>query len=251
MVKAYGVTGNQNLYDTKLGQKKNVAGKVKNNTTTDQIAKSSEDKLSSKAKAYLENLRKTYGDYDFIIADEGTDRRELLNQSNKEYSVMFSSAELERMANDEDYAAEQMRKVQSIIDMSNRIFEQFGIEKAWEEGATGDAMINKLAISVNDDGTMTILAEIERFSEKKQSYLDKIQEKRDKQKEIEEKREEKAEEKKIEEKKTNPYKKEDEASVKKTVIKASSEEELLEKIQNINWDKVVGETVGAKFDFSI
>ena len=185
------------------------------------------------------------------IADEGTDRRELLNQSNKEYSVMFSSAELERMANDEDYAAEQMRKVQSIIDMSNRIFEQFGIEKAWEEGATGDAMINKLAISVNDDGTMTILAEIERFSEKKQSYLDKIQEKRDKQKEIEEKREEKAEEKKIEEKKTNPYKKEDEASVKKTVIKASSEEELLEKIQNINWDKVVGETVGAKFDFSI
>ena len=251
MVKAYGVTSNQNFYETKVAQKKNVTGKVKNNTATDQLAKSSEDKLSSKAKAYLENLRSTYGDYDFIIADEGTDRRELLNQSNKEYSVMFSSAELERMANDEDYAAEQMRKVQSIIDMSNRIFEQFGIEKAWEEGATGDAMINKLAISVNDDGTMTILAEIERFSEKKQSYLDKIQEKRDKQKEIEEKREEKAEEKKIEEKKTNPYKKEDEASVKKTVIKASSEEELLEKIQNINWDKVVGETVGAKFDFSI
>ena len=251
MVKAYGVTSNQNFYETKVAQKKNVTGKVKNNTATDQLAKSSEDKLSSKAKAYLENLRNTYGDYDFIIADEGTDRRELLNQSNKEYSVMFSSAELERMANDEDYAAEQMRKVQSIIDMSNRIFEQFGIEKAWEEGATGDAMINKLAISVNDDGTMTILAEIERFSEKKQSYLDKIQEKRDKQKEIEEKREEKTEEKKIEEKKANPYKKEDEASVKKTVIKASSEEELLEKIQNINWDKVLGETVGAKFDFSI
>ena len=251
MVKAYGVTSNQNFYETKVAQKKNVTGKVKNNTATDQLAKPSEDKLSSKAKAYLENLRNTYGDYDFIIADEGTDRRELLNQSNKEYSVMFSSAELERMANDEDYAAEQMRKVQSIIDMSNRIFEQFGIEKAWEEGATGDAMINKLAISVNDDGTMTILAEIERFSEKKQSYLDKIQEKRDKQKEIEEKREEKTEEKKIEEKKANPYKKEDEASVKKTVIKASSEEELLEKIQNINWDKVLGETVGAKFDFSI
>ncbi|MBQ5918826.1 MAG: hypothetical protein IIW92_09720, partial [Lachnospiraceae bacterium] len=170
---------------------------------------------------------------------------------NKEYSVMFSSAELERMANDEDYAAEQMRKVQSIVDMSNRIFEQFGIDRAWEEGATGDAMINKLAISVNDDGTMTILAEIERFSEKKQSYLDKIQEKRDKQKEIEKKREENTEKKKIEEKKTNPYNKEDEASVKKTVIKASSEEELIEKIKNINWDTVLGETVGAKFDFSI
>ena len=59
------------------------------------------------------------------------------------------------------------------------------------------------------------------------------------------------EKKKIEEKKTNPYNKEDEASVKKTVIKASSEEELIEKIKNINWDTVLGETVGAKFDFSI
>ena len=250
MVKAYGVTSNQNFYETKVSQKKSVAGKVKNNIAIDKIAKSSEDKLSSKAKAYLENLRKTYGDYDFIIADEGTDRRELLNQSDKEYSVMFSSAELEKMANDEDYAAEQMRKVQSIVDMSNRIFEQFGIDRAWEEGATGDAMINKLAISVNDDGTMTILAEIERFSEKKQSYLDKIQEKRDKQKEIEKKQEEKKAEK-AEEKKANLYRKEDEASVKKTVIKASSEEDLIEKIKNINWDTVIGETVGAKFDFSI
>ena len=50
MVKAYGVTSNQNFYETKIGQKKNVTGKVKNNTATDQLAKSSEDKLSSKAK---------------------------------------------------------------------------------------------------------------------------------------------------------------------------------------------------------
>ena len=58
-------------------------------------------------------------------------------------------------------------------------------------------------------------------------------------------------EEKTDEKKVNPYKKEDEPSVKKTVLKASSEEELVEKIQNINWDKLIGETVGAKFDFSI
>ena len=246
MVKAYGVTSGVNFYETKVQQKKNTTDKVKNSVTTDKIAKSSEDKLSSKAKAYLEELRKTYGDYDFIIADEGSDRKELLNQSDKEFSVMFSSAELERMASDEDYAAEQMRKVQTIIDMSNRIFEQFNIERSWEEGAPGDAMLNKLAISINDDGTMTLFAELEKFSEKKQSYLDKVIEKRNEQKEKEEKLEEKAEEKKI-----NPYKKEDEASIKKTVLKASSEEELIEKIQNINWDKVYGETLGAKFDFSI
>ena len=246
MVKTYGVTSNTSFYETKVQQKKNVVGKAKDNVTVDKAAKSSEDKLSSKAKAYLENLRNTYGDYDFIIADSGADRKELLNQSNKEYSVMFSSAELERMATDEDYAAEQMRKVQTIIDMSNRIFEQFDIERAWEEGATGDALLNKLAISVNDDGTMTILAEIERFSEKKQSYLEKVKDNRSEQEKIEEKFKEKTDDKKI-----NPYKKEDEASVKKTVLKASSEEELIDKIKNINWDKVYGEIVGAKFDFSI
>ncbi len=246
MVKAYGVTSGTNFYETNIQQKKSAVNKVKNSVTADKVNKSSEDKLSSKAKAYLEELRKTYGDYDFIIADEGADRKELLNQSDKEFSVMFSSAELEKMASDEDYAAEQMRKVQTIVDMSNRIFEQFNIERAWEEGAPGDAMLNKLAISINDDGTMTIFAELEKFSEKKQSYLDKVIEKRNDQKEKEKKIEEKAEDKKI-----NPYKKEDEASVKKTVLKASSEEELIEKIQNINWDKVYGETIGAKFDFSI
>lgn len=246
MIKAYGVTSNTNFYDSKVQQKKTGTDKVKDSTAADKVAKSSEDKLSSKAKAYLENLRKIYGDYDFIIADAGVDRKELLNQSDKEYSVMFSSAELERMASDEDYAAEQMRKVQTIVDMSNRIFEQFDIERAWEEGATGDALLNKLAISVNDDGTMTILAEIERFSEKKEAYIKKFQDKRSEQEKIEEKLQERTEEKKV-----NPYKKDDDVSVKKTVIKATSEEDLIDKITNLNWDKVQGETVGAKFDFSI
>lgn len=246
MIKAYGVTSNTNFYDGKVQQKKKGVDIVKDSKNTEQVAKSSEDKLSSKAKAYLENLRKTYGDYDFIIADAGTDRKELLNQSDKEYSVMFSSAELERMASDEDYAAEKMRNVQTIVDMSNRIFEQFNIERAWEEGAQGDAMINKLAVSINDDGTMTILAEIEKFSEKKEAYIKKLQDKRSEQEKIEEKLKEKTEDKKV-----NPYKKDDEASVKKTVVKASSEEELIDKITNLNWDKVQGEKVGAKFDFSI
>ena len=247
MIKAYGVTSTTNFYESKVQQKKNGIDKVKDSITTDKVAKSSEDKLSSKAKAYLENLRNTYGDYDFIIADAGADRKELLNQSDKEYSVMFSTAELEKMASDEDYAAEQMKKVQTIIDMSNRIFEQFDIERAWEEGATGDAMINKLAISVNDDGTMTIFAELEKFSEKKEAYIKKLQDKRTDQEKIEEKLKEKTEETK----KANPYKKEDELGVKKTVIKATSEEDLIDKITNLNWDKVQGEVVGAKFDFSV
>lgn len=242
MVKAYGLNSPTNFFDSNVIQKKNVVDKTKTSVSTDKVAKSSEDKLSAKAKEYLETLRNTYGDYDFIIADEGTDRKGLLNQSDKEYSVMFSSAELEKMASDEDYAAEKMNKVQKIVDMSNRIFEQFGIERAWEEGATGDAMLNKVAVSINDDGTMTLFAEIEKFSDKKKEYIEKLQEKRSEEKKAAEK---------LEEKKMNAYKIEGEGAVKKTVIQASSEEELIEKIQKINWDKVYGEVLGAKFDFSI
>lgn len=63
-----------------------------------QKIKSSEDKLSSKAQKYLETLRKDNADFDFIIADKGDDFRGLVDQSDKEFTVVFSSAELERMA---------------------------------------------------------------------------------------------------------------------------------------------------------
>ena len=36
-----------------------------------------------------------------------------------------------------------------------------------------------------------------------------------------------------------------------TVVEASSEEELIEKIKNVDWNKVSGEEVGVRFDFSI
>ena len=47
------------------------------------------------------------------------------------------------------------------------------------------------------------------------------------------------------------YKKDDTSSVKKVVVEASSEEELIEKIKNVDWNKVSGEKVGARFDFSV
>lgn len=76
-----------------------------------QKIKSSEDKLSSKAQKYLETLRKDNADFDFIIADKGDDFRGLVDQSDKEFTVVFSSAELERMASDEKYAREKLSTV--------------------------------------------------------------------------------------------------------------------------------------------
>ena len=237
MVRTHGIISAATYYENTVQQKKDSAVKEKSNVTSEREVKSSEDKLSSRAKSYLENLRKKYGDYDFIVADAGDDKKALFDKSDKEISIMFSSSELERMSNDEDYANEKMRRVKTIVDMSERICEQFGFGRTGE--SRNGIVINKLAVSMNDDGGMSIFAEIEKISEKQKDYIEKIREKR-------------AEEKKTsEEKKVNSYKKDEESSVKRLILEASSEEELIEKINVVNWDKVAGEKVGARFDFSI
>ena len=242
MVTTHGITSAAGYYENTVQQKKGSTVKAKNNTASEQSLKSSEDKLSSKAKNYLDNLRKTYGDYDFIVADEGDDRRALLDKSNKEYSVIFSSSELERMATDEKYASEKMRRVNTIVNMTDKICEQFGYERAWGKGSENDTIINKLAVSINDDGSMSIFAELEKMSEKQKDYIEKLREKRSEEKKTSEK---------SEEKKANSYKKDDNLSVKKVVVEASSEEELIEIIKNVDWNKVSGGEVGIRFDLSI
>ena len=242
MVTTHGITSATSYYKNTVQQKNDSTIKGKNNTAFEQTVNSSEDKLSSKAKNYLDNLRKTYVDYDFIVADEGDDRRALLDKSNKEFSVIFSASELERMATDEKYAGEKKRRVEQIVNMTNKICEQFGYEKAWGKSSENDTIINKLAVSINDDGSMSIFAELEKMSEKQKDYIEKLREKR---------AEEKKTAEKSEEKKINLYKKDDTSSVKKVVVEASSEEELIEKIKNVDWNKVSGVNVGVRFDFSV
>lgn len=240
MVTMNGITSAVSYYENIVQQKKNSA--VKANGSAKLQVKSSEEHLSSKARNYLDNLRKTYGDYDFIVADDGDDPKALLNKSNKEFSVIFSKSELEKMATDEKYANEKMHSIKTIIDMSRKICEKFGFERAGGEAGQNDTIINKIGISINEDGSVSIFAELEKMSEKQKEYLEKLREQR---------AEEKKDTEKSEEKKIHSYKKEEDASVKKLVVEASSEEELLEKIYSVDWEKVTGEIIGARFDFSV
>lgn len=240
MISSNGITNAATYYQNSMqaAKKSDTIAKAKDNATEAKNVKSSEDKLSTKAKNYLETLRKKYGDFEFMVADAGDDKRALLDKSTKEFSVIFSSSELEKMANDEEYAKEKMNAVQTAVNMSKKICEQFGFERAGE--GEGNGFINKIAISFNEDGTMSIFAELEKVSEKQKDYIDKIKEKRaDDKKSAEELAEKKAKEK------------EKDVAVKKVTVEASSEEELIEKITNIDWNKVVGENVGARFDFSV
>lgn len=178
MITTNGVTGSQNYYNSLVQKQNRKEEKVKSTESGNgKLAKTSESKLSDKAKEYLDKLRKDYGDYDFIVADDGDD---------------------------------------------------------------------KIAVAFNDDGSMTIFAELEKSSAKQKELAEKAKEKRAEEKKAqEEKSAEKADKK-------NPYDKKDD-SVKRVTIEADSEEELMEKIGRIDWDKVKSEQVypGERFSAAI
>lgn len=125
--------------------------------------KSSEPKLSKKAAAFLERLRKTYGDYDFIVGNAGDNLRSLVKNSSKEFSVIFSTEELERMASDEKYANEKINDMKGAIRMSRQINEQFGFEGAFAGNGT---KMTKFSISFNADGSTSFFAELENQKER-------------------------------------------------------------------------------------
>ena len=93
-----------------------------------------EKKLSDEAKDYLAGLRKKYGDTDFIVTGEGDDEEKLARASRKEYTVVMSGDEVERMATDEDFAKEQLRSMETTWKMNDRIAEQYGSSKATDSG---------------------------------------------------------------------------------------------------------------------
>lgn len=191
------------------------------------ISAKNESKLSAKAQNYLNSLREKYGDYDFMIGNSTDDLKELSASGTKEFSVILSNEELERMANDEKYAQEKMQSVEGAVKMSKRICEEYGFTSAFGREAGENGIINKISVVIDDKGGMKIFAALEKLSENQRERMEKN---KDKQTEDKKKQENAL--------KNNPYAKEDKATVKKTIVEASSPEELLEEIGKIDWDKI-------------
>ncbi len=218
-------------------------GTISSNGTSD-IAKTNESKLSSKAQEFLKNLRKQYGNYDFFIGNSTDDLKTLVKSGNKEFSVVFSNAELERMASDEKYAKERLNCVERAVKMSEEINQKFGFERGFGKGNATSTEITKIGIVFKDDGTTSFFAELEKSSAKQREHIEKTRE---------EKRTEKKKEEKKAEKEIQSYSKSN-ADTKRTDVQANSMEELLEKILSVDWNAVKSEKMlesGGKFDFSI
>ncbi len=217
----------QNYYNSTAQTRKDSsrAGKTAN---TKKKKNTEPAKLSKSAQKVLDELKKKYGNMDFMVADfEGDEEaKEILSRGTKEFSVLLSTDELEKMADDESYKEKNMDRIDGAVKMSERINARFDVSDA-----SNSAEVKNIGISFNSDGTTSYFAELEKSSEQQKERIEQSREKR-------------AEEKKASEKKDS----------KKVTIKASSEDELLEKMKQIDWSKVKeekAETSGSKFDYSI
>ena len=270
-----GINGltNSNYGKYAVGSKKNETPKkteaAKSNTAAG--VQSSEYKLSDKAQKYLDKLRKDYGDYDFVVADAGDDMKGLMKQATKEFSVVFSSEELEKMADDEKFAAKQMKHVDTAVNMSKRICEEFGHERMFGKEGNG-AALNSVSVSFDDKGITSMFAELEKSTAERNTQM---------QKQIEEKRaEDKADAKKserprqtvaeykakmqkvIDEQKKRPapgetvrtknLEKIEPTMVQRAPVNAKTIDELFRNMKNIDWNKVPAEVAqkGDKIGFS-
>lgn len=193
----------------------------RNALTNLQSDKPDEEKLSAKAQSYLEGLRKKYGDYDFVVSDTLDTSKTAGNT--KDYSVILTTEEIEKMAEDEDYAKKVMGQVGNAVDILNNLS-----EKDLGEGV----QFSQLSVSFDSEGNMKLFAQLEKLSADQQERLEEAKEKR-------------AEEKKAAEAKAKEVQEDDESTKELTSIlfkgadvEASSEEELLAKIFAIDWDKI-------------
>lgn len=213
-----------NNYDNTL---KNRQSKKTDKKEGANAVKKDTPKLSANAKALLAELKRRYGNMDFMVAsfDSDEEAQSYLSRGTKEYSVLIDPEELEKMAADSDYKEKNLSIIEESTGKLKEIKNQLSEDKKEE--------VVNLGVSIGKDGTVSYFAELQKMSDKQREHIENTKEA---------KREEKAKAAKEQEKKDYG---------KRTTVKANSVEELLDKIRNLDWDKVKEETAGSHFDCSI
>lgn len=191
--------------------------------------------LSKAAQNLLKELKKTYSNMDFIVADFETDEEaaSLMSRGTAEYSALFTPEELEKMAADEDVKNKNMKILDGAVSKLDEMKTKLG-DKADD--------VTRIGISFGDDGEVSFFAELEKNSEKQRERIEKQRE--DKKDAAKENGKAEAAE----------YLAHGKATGKRTTVYASTIEELAEKIANVDWNAVKEErqsTTGQRFDFTV
>ena len=191
--------------------------------------------LSKAAQNLLKELKKTYSNMDFIVADFETDEEaaSLMSRGTAEYSALFTPEELEKMAADEDVKNKNMKILDGAVSKLDEMKTKLG-DKADD--------VTRIGISFGNDGEVSFFAELEKNSEKQRERIEKQRE--DKKDAAKENGKAEAAE----------YLAHGKPTGKRTTVYASTIEELAEKIANVDWNAVKEErqsTTGQRFDFTV
>ncbi len=228
--------------DTSSVKKSDVSGKTVGNP-----------KLSEKASKYYEQLKKKFSNMDFVLVS--SDMKEQAKANAASYAnpskmvVLVDEEKIERMAEDENYR----KQYEGIIANSSTGMASLGSSLS----ATG-ATVKGFGMQVNDNGTASYFAVLEKSSASQRERIEKKAE----QKKQAKKAEEKKTKKEKEQERLDKLKDKDKTSSSKDdntiTITASSPEELLEKVkEQVQWDKSDTmltddeKKIGQKFDFSL
>ncbi len=149
-------------YDKKLSMVHNV-----------EKAEYSQPELSDGAKKVLEELKEKFGgNTDFFVADYSSEEEAsaILSGTEKEYGVLMTAEELEKMAADEEYKNRMM----GVIEQGQTTIEDFKGSLSEEELNS----VKSIGFTVSDDGTMKFFAELQKQSEANAERIEKIREER-------------------------------------------------------------------------
>lgn len=249
------------------GRAKEVAAKGTQATKAEKTkALSAEEGLSDKAKTYLKNLRRSRKFVDFRIAEKGKENDALAGKSNKEFTVVLSNEEIEKMATDKKFEREQLNTLDQTV--KSMLMAQTGIGNDNGANKTNVEDIKSIAAKTQEDGTTMLIASLEKST----SSARKIAEEQDKKREAK-KLEEKQEAKRTAEKealkggkkadkaqKTEKAESKDKLSgtektkegateterihdaektaVKRVEVRGRTIEELMENLKKLDWTKV-------------
>ncbi|WP_308580070.1 DUF6033 family protein [uncultured Oribacterium sp.] len=160
------------------GRAKEVAAKGTQATRAEKTkALSAEEGLSDKAKTYLKNLRRSRNFVDFRIAEKGKENDALAGKSNKEFTVVLSNEEIEKMATDKKFEREQLNTLDQTV--KSMLMAQTGIGNNNGANKTNVEDIKSIAAKTQEDGTTMLIASLEKST----SSVRKIAEEQDKKRE--------------------------------------------------------------------
>ena len=204
---------------------------------TDETKKTNSNsvQLSDKAKALLQELKKTYNNADIYVAEYETDEEaaEYLSRGSKDFSVLIDPEELERMAADDEVKKKNLNLLDESLGKLSEMKEEL------KETGREDEVVT-LGVNIGKDGQVSYFAELEKSGERTKEFVDKM---------LEDKKEANAEKAdKVQDKYNFEHS-------KRATVSANSVEELLEQIKNFNWDNVKEEASipmpGKNFDFTV